>query len=176
MTPRLKSSKKWTAFPEEYRSQIEEVFKQEFAEKMGADTKLVIDGRIYPEEILLRVGLQKKGQLRQDNFEVSAVYSVEAGDAVERIGASVDAAASMMADHFELEEVEFPRTWTEYEFDGKSIYLQYSTENTDLEKAANELLGEEAKALVYEDEDSDDALDLSEPTMFSGKKKKEDMH
>lgn len=176
MTPRLKTSKKWTAFPEEYKSQIEEVFKQEFAEKMGNDTKLVIDGRIYPEEILLRVGIQKKGQLRQDNFEVSTGYSVEVGDAVDRIGACIDATASMMADHFDLKDVEFPRTWTEYEFEGKPIYLQYSTENTDLEKAANELLGEDAKALVYEDEDSEDALDISEPTMFSGKKKKEDMH
>jgi hypothetical protein len=181
MQARLKSSKKWTAFPQEYADQIQSVFTENFAEPLK-DSKLIIEGRIYPQEILLRVGVNKNGELKQANFEVSMDYSQEKQDAVERIHNCIDAAASMMMEYFESEgEVEFPRTWHEYPFQGKSVYLQFTTENSDLEAQANVLLGEAGDdALVHEEESDDEEESTSKsPRMFGGggtKKKKGDMH
>lgn len=175
MQPRLKSSKKWTGFPSEYTEQIETVFKENFSKQLNTG-KLIIEGRIYPEEILLRVGINQKGKLAQVNFEVSMDYNSNKKDAVERIHNCIDAAASMMLDYFESEgDVEFPRVWQEYPFQGHTLFLQYSTENTELESQANILLGEDkAQELVIEDETEEDP----NPKMFGGfpKKKKTEMH
>ncbi len=210
MKPRLITSKKWTPFPKDYVSQIEQAFSDAFPGQFK-DSKLIIEGRIYPEEILLRVGHLEKGRLVQNNFEVSANYSQKKQDAVTCIYQCIDAAASLMNEFIESQgEVEFPRSWKDYDFDGTMIWVQYTTENTHLESEANRLLGVEEAALVHE-EDSEDALalseevlprpesedgdeteeafeteddneeddvDLSKPSLFSGKKKqkKEDMH
>jgi len=189
MNPRMKNSKKWTAFPKDYVSQIEDVFKQNFKKHLAA-SKLIIEGRIYTEEILLRVGVQEKGRLTQANFEVSMNYSTKEKDAVERIHDCIDAAASMMAEYYDSNgEAEFPRTWFEYEFNKRKLFLQFSTENSDLEAQADELLGKSFEEMVQEDKETEDALaraqekieakvDESEsnepaaPTMFGGKKKK----
>jgi hypothetical protein len=206
MQPRLKTSKKWTAFPKEYQEQIEKVFVDNFSTQLGQD-KLVVEGRIYPEEIMLRVGVNQKGRLTQANFEVSSVYDPKKKDALERIHICVDAAASMMMEFFETDgEAEFPRTWQEFPFQDQKVFLQYTTENTDLEAQANALLGADDEALVVEEE-TEDALsrahideDLSDdsndenfpedeeddegdepeepgPKMFGGgKKKKDEVH
>lgn len=203
MQPRLKTSKKWTAFPREYAAQIEEVFRRSFSGKIG-DQTLVIEGRIYSEEVMLRVGLHSGGRLRQANFEVSMSYSPKEADAVERIHNCVDAAASMMMDYLESDgEVDFPLTWKGYPFQERTIYLQFSTVNTELEAQADALLGRDATPLVQEDHETEDALDRAEvmdsdddddeasegsgPRMFGGprkdtkkpakgKPKKPDMH
>jgi hypothetical protein len=193
MIPRLKNSKKWTAFPKEYLTQIEDVFTNTFKKQLK-DSQLIVEGRIYTEEILLRVGIREKGRLAQSNFEVSMNYSQQKKDAVERIHDCVDAAASMMNDYFNSneEELDFPRTWQEFEFNKHPLYLQFSTENTDLESQADALLGQSFADMVQEDRDSEDALDRAEerveaseedpasgPSMFGGKKsskKKSDLH
>lgn len=186
MKPRLSSSKKWTAFPKEYLQQIESVFYENFEQGLQG-RKLIIEGQIYPSEILLRVGFLDKGSIRQINFEVSVDYSKEKQDAVERIYDCLDAAASMMAEYFDSSEsVDFPKSWKEYDFKGNKVYLQHSTINTELEKKADELLGLSSKKLVHEDadEESEDALDMadeesedtSKPTIFSGKSKKTKLH
>src|SRR6185312_3994816 len=158
MNPRLKTSKKWTGLPKEYVSQIQEVFQDSFAAQLK-NAKLVIEGRIYPEEVLLRVGILEKGRLAQANFEVSVSYGTGKQDAVERIHDSIDAAASMMAEYFEKDgEVDFPYVWKEYEFNGRKLHLQFNTENSDLEAQANALLGADADELIQEDLEEDDAL------------------
>ncbi|MFN7454491.1 MAG: hypothetical protein ACK5RO_07505, partial [Pseudobdellovibrionaceae bacterium] len=71
-----------------------------------------------------------------------------------------------------------------YEFEGRKIWLQFSTENSDLEKEADRLLGVDETSLVKEEDESEDLYEqepdeLKEPSMLSGKtkkKKKEDMH
>lgn len=194
MNPRLKNSKKWTAFPKDYLSQIEDVFKENFKQQLKG-SQLAIEGRIYTEEILLRVGIREKGRLSQANFEVSTNYSTKEKDAVARIHDCVDAAASMMAEYYDSDgEAEFPRTWNEYEFNQRKIYLQFTTENSDLEAQADALLGKSFEEMVQEDKESEDALALAQekveaeleeeetnepaaPTLFGGKKKKKsDLH
>ncbi|MDG0816545.1 hypothetical protein [Bdellovibrio svalbardensis] len=162
MNPRLKSSKKWTNFPKEYSDQIEAVFKENFAQFLD-DAELVIEGRIYSEEIALRVGYHQSGRLAQANFEVSMNYSQNEQDVLTRIHNCVDAAASMMLEYFDNEGiVDFPYTWTEFPFQGKKLYLKYSTENSSLEAEANKLLGITEDSMVLEDEDSEDALAVAE--------------
>ncbi|WP_413561494.1 hypothetical protein [Bdellovibrio sp. HCB209] len=162
MNPRLKSSKKWTNFPKEYSDQIQAVFNENFAQYLD-DGELIIEGRIYTEEIVLRVGYHESGRLAQANFEVSMNYSQEQQDAVTRIHNCVDAAASMMMEYFEKEgEVDFPYVWQEFPFQGKKLYLQYSTENSNLEAEANRLLGVDDDAMVNEENESEDALARAE--------------
>ncbi|UXR63463.1 hypothetical protein EZJ49_10285 [Bdellovibrio bacteriovorus] len=163
MNPRLKSSKKWTAFPKEYSEQILGVFKENFAQYLG-DAELIVEGRIYQEEIALRVGYLEEGRLAQANFEVSMNYSQEQQDAITRIHNCVDAAASMMMEYLENDgEVDFPYTWKEVPFQGKKIYLRFSTENSSLEAEANKLLGLNEDEMLHDEEQVDeDALSRAE--------------
>ncbi|MFV3409468.1 hypothetical protein ACNH6C_12720 [Bdellovibrio bacteriovorus] len=164
MIPRLKSSKKWTSFPKEYSDQIQAVFNENFAQYLD-NAELIIEGRIYQEEIVLRVGYLEEGRLAQANFEVSMSYSQEQQDAVSRIHNCVDAAASMMLEFLENEgEVDFPYNWKEVPFQGKKVYLKFSTENSNLEAEANKLLGLSEDEMLHdtnEDED-EDALSRAE--------------
>lgn len=163
MNPRLKSSKSWTKFPKEYSDQILAVFNENFAEFLK-DATLIIDGRIYSEEIVLRVGYLEKGRLLQANFEASMNYSQTEQDALQRIHNCVDAAASMMMEYLENKgEVDFPYKWKEYNFQGNKLYLQFSTENSSLEEEANRLLGLTEEDLFNEDiSDDEDALTRAE--------------
>ncbi|HEX7675781.1 MAG TPA: hypothetical protein VF412_16510 [Bdellovibrio sp.] len=162
MVPRLKSSKKWTNFPKEYSDQIQAVFKENFAQYLE-DAELIIEGRIYSEEITLRVGYHQKGRLVQANFETSMNYSQDEQDAVSRIHNCVDAAASMMMEYFDQDgEVDFPYTWKEYPFQGKKLYLRFSSENSALEAEADRLLGIDREAMVNESQEDDDALARAE--------------
>ncbi len=163
MNPRLKTSKKWTAFPKEYSDQIQSVFTENFATYLK-NAELIVEGRIYPEEIMLRVGYHEKNRLAQANFEVSMNYSQEKQDAISKIHSCVDAAASMMLEYLENDsEVDFPYTWKEVDFQGQKLFLQFNTENSSLEAEANKLLGiEEDTLLVDEEDESEDALARAE--------------
>jgi hypothetical protein len=163
MQPRLKISKKWTAFPKEYSEQIKAVFEENFEADLDDET-ISIEGRIYASEVMLRVGLKQPGRLRQSNFEVSMDYSPKNKDVLERIHNAVDAVAAMMADYFENEDkADLPRIWQEFPFQGKTVFLQYSTENSELEKQADALLGINAGDLVVgDDEEDEDALARAE--------------
>lgn len=160
--PRLKSSTKWTEFPKEYVDQVRTAFLENFAAQIG-EGKLVIEGRIYPQEILLRVGLLEKGRIVQTNFEVSMDHSAANQDTVERIHNCIDAAASMMLEYFEEDgEVDFPYSWKAFPFQSKTLYLQFSTENSELEAEADRLLGASMDDLVKEEIDNEDALARAE--------------
>lgn len=163
MEPRLKNSKKWTPFPKEYADQIRGVFEENFAAHLG-DARILIEGRIYTEEVLLRVGHVKKDRLAQANFEVSMNYSPKEKDALQRIHNCVDAAASMMMDYFENEgEVDFPKSWKAYPFQDETIYLKFTTENAELEAQADALLGKESGGMLLEtDENDTDAMAAAE--------------
>jgi hypothetical protein len=166
MIPRLKSSIKWTALPSELCTQIREVFEENFADatKLG---RFIISGRIYPHELCFRAGYLENGRLRQANFEVSLDFNAAKQNAFEQIQVCVDCAASMMDQYLEMHKnidensVEddldtFPHQWQENQFDGRKLFLQVSTENSDLEAEANKLLGDSADSLVVGNDPSDD--------------------
>lgn len=173
MEPRLKSSTQWTAFPVELIQQITEVAEDHFSDYEKEDRKFIAEGRIYPTEILLRLGLTApKGLLRQDNFEASLQYDPEKEKALDQIHLIVDFLAETWATFFEdaPENEDLPRLWNEQIFEKKPIYLRYSTENTDLEKQANALLQLDDKQLVYgemsaDQEESDNQIVDSQPDL-----------
>lgn len=176
MNPRKKESKKWTKLPADLLNQIKNVFEQNFKVQLEGK-KLTVEGRIYPTEIALRVGFQNKGELRFNNFEVSLDHSKEVENAIAQIHVGVDAIASLMMDYFDNEENhEIPLSWQEYPFEKQTIWLQFSSANSELEEAANKLLGIE-DSLLSEAEDEDEDIDMSQPQIFGGnKKKKDEMH
>lgn len=193
MNPRKKESKKWTKLPNDFSIQIKTVFEQNFKPHLEGK-KLTVEGRIYPSEIVLRVGLNQKGELRYHNFEVSMDHSKELQNAISQIHIGVDAIASLMVDYLDSDEDnEMPLVWQEYPFEKQTIWLQYSSENSDIEAEANKLLGlsnedsllaeseAEMEALGLTEEEGsteEEDVDMSKPQIFSGgkKKRKDEMH
>ncbi len=187
MEPRLVSSAKWTPFPADLQVSIQETLAENFSTE-SEDGEFIVDGRIYAQEILLRLGYLPHGRLQQLNFEASIEFNPdEEKGAVKAIFACVNALGGVFDDYFdaqadaemsvtsnqtEIETIEspaqtsadptgldFPRTWQVFDTDEGSFYVQYSTVNTKLEAEADRLLKADAeKALVYEESASDDAL------------------
>ncbi|MBC7420702.1 MAG: hypothetical protein H7328_08235 [Bdellovibrio sp.] len=195
MIPRKKESKKWTDLPKEFSTQIKTVFEGNFKTQLDGK-KLLVQGRIYQNEILLRVGINRPGELRYQNFEVSLDHSKIKQDAISQIHIAVDAIASLMVEYFENEEGhEMPFVWQEYPFEKQKLWLQYSSVNPDLEEEANRLLGLENEAALLketaeqmedlgletaEDDEpmtEEEEIDTKTPQIFGGrKKKKDDLH
>jgi hypothetical protein len=91
--------------------------------------------------------------------------AAEAGEQstlMDRLFSCIDIIGSLMEEYFaaqeDIEAVDIPLYWKDYEFEGETIYLQYSTVNTKLEEEANRLLGLIGDALVNEREAGEDAL------------------
>jgi hypothetical protein len=166
MIPRLATSKTWTPFPADFLTKVQQVFKDNF-KAQAIDGDFFVDGRIYPEEILIRIGYRENDRLKQVNFEASVEYDVKKTSAIERIYVAVDAIATFMEEEFLFQESpqaavaeapDWPLHWRAYEFEGSTVYIQYSTVNTTLEAEADRILGLTDKQLVYEDTPADDAL------------------
>lgn len=158
MQPRLKTSTRWTALPHDVISQIEALFRENFQKELKG-AKIMVEGKIFSQEILLRVGFLEPGRLTQMNFEVSMGYKLTKEDsAISSLSICVDVCGSLMAEHLEDPEnaPELPFSWTEIDFEGKKVWIQHSTTNTELEKKASSLLGEEEPTLVQGDEEAED--------------------
>jgi hypothetical protein len=141
MEPRLKTSKKWTALPKELLTQIRTAFKSTFKDQLGG-AKVEADGRIYPEEILLSVGFKTEGTLKQSNFLISIAYKKGKDDVLKLLNLATDAAGALFEQLFQSDDdQDFPRIYQEVNFEGRPIYVQYTTNNSELDKAANKLLG-----------------------------------
>lgn len=152
MEPRLKTSKKWTSFPDEYLKQVQKVFNKSFHLHLE-NGKILTEGRIYQEELLLKVGYLENNRLKQSNFEISVQYDKKTENAVQLIYLLIDVAATMMDEFFMAEtDQDFPRIWQEYDVENKKVYLQYTSTNDDLEKQADQLLGLYDESLVKDDE------------------------
>lgn len=197
MNPRKKESKKWSSLPPELTGQIQSLFEENFKSQLEGKN-LKVSGRIYPTEVLMRVGINNKGELRFLNFEVSVDHSTEKQNTLPQIHLAVDAIASLMLEYFDNgEDHEMPYAWQEYPFEKQKIWLQFSSENSDLEAEADKLLGldDNDDSMLQETEEDleayglldDEEVDTSRPKIFrvptdnendtlKKKKKKEDMH
>lgn len=161
MNPRLNSSKTWTEFPSEFLDQVQDLVTETFEDHLIEGASLHMEGRIYQEEILFRLGIKTEGQLTQNNFECSAQYNPTSQNAKKVMHHCIEASAAMMAEFFELEEdADFPREWAPFNFEGTPLFMQYTTINTELEAEADRLLGSIDTSLVHSSE-SQDALDFT---------------
>lgn len=186
--PRLPSSLKSTELPAEFLTKVTKVFTDQFPRETAAG-EFIVDGRVYPEEIVMRAGYLESGRLRQINFEVSvdlpkhdpaaASASLEDGGEEEtaesktmtRIYLAIDALGSLMEEYFQEgseEEMDLPLRWREMDFEGEQIYLQHSTINTRLEEEADRILrmaglsADSDAGMIEEGYASEDALGNAE--------------
>src|SRR6218665_889321 len=124
MDGRKPSSIKWTDFPPEYTQQITTVFQEAFGQELG-QSHLVVEGKIYPEEICMRVGFREATSLRQANFEVSVDFTPDKQNAIETIYSCIDGISALMTSYFEGTPAEsMPIDWKPFSFDRKEMYFQ----------------------------------------------------
>lgn len=148
MQARRSDSKRWTSLPKEYLKQMQEVSAQNFKEKMAPKSQLILEGRIYKSELLLRLGYLEDQRLKQINFEVSLDYDKNKENMIEIIYRALDAAGSMLSEYFSDNNMEFPLDWKSFKIEKKEVFLKHSTLNSKLEENADKLLGNHEDALV----------------------------
>lgn len=154
ITPRKKSSRKRTEIPSELIEQIEDLLLANFRSELKRRVP-VVTGHIYPEEIVLGVGLQVPKQLKHPRFDVSVDYNAKKDNAVKVIHLCVDLLAGLFEKLISEENDEdFPRIWEPLQFENKTVHVQYGTANLDLEKQADHLLGIDSDELLqHQDEE-----------------------
>jgi hypothetical protein len=69
--PRLPSSIKWLEIPLELKKNLQEAFSESFHNELKKKTQWFIDGYLYPEEILIRVGFGQKDALKHHHYLLS---------------------------------------------------------------------------------------------------------
>ena len=163
MEPRLTTSRKWTPLPQELITQIGTVFKQNFSAQIGKGT-IKADGKIFPGEILIGVSLKQPGTLKQSGFIISIAYKQNKDNVLKILHLAIDALAALFDQFFAAEnDHDFPRVWEELDFEGRQIYIQYSTVNDELEAEADRLLGDKkSEGLIGGDWDEDDDIDAEQ--------------
>ncbi|HEX4924577.1 MAG TPA: hypothetical protein VFV50_10840 [Bdellovibrionales bacterium] len=142
MDPRKKSRspRKSTSLPKEFLDNVKDVFTKTFKKQLKGRA-IIVEGRIYPDEVLLSVGYKESPKaLRQTNFEASVDSNGK--DVLKKLELCVDGISSMMSQYFEADEdLDLPRNWKAFPFEKDTIFLQYSGRNTELEAEANKILG-----------------------------------
>lgn len=171
MTPRTSTSKNWTSLPKEFAEKAALVFIQNFKAE-SAQGEFFVEGRIYPTEIVMRAGYIEQGRLKQTNFEVSLDHS-PGEPAMEKLFAGIDVLGSVFETHFEhlreeeVDDVEYPLSWEEFDFDDMKVYLRFSTANTRLESEANRLLGvDEGTESLFVEEPTTESTDALERALI----------
>lgn len=155
MEPRLSSSRQWTALPQELLEQIQSVFEENFRKELAGRTAEV-QGRIYPQELLLRCTLPSADTLSQPGFDISITYDAKKDNALKLVHLGLDAMAGLFESFFQADDTgEFPRYWQEVQFQNRTLYVQFTTVNSKLEQEADRLLGLDQENLV-KDQTGDD--------------------
>lgn len=87
-------------------------------------------------------------------------------NALEQIYRLIDVLALVLNEYFEGKaESSLPTFWKEIKFEGRSVYFQYSTVNTDLEAAADEILGSSTALYNEAIPEMEPPLPENEPTL-----------
>lgn len=170
MDPRLPQSKAWTALPEDFKTQVVEILGTHFQEQ-AQKGKFMLDGKIFKNEILMRIGYLEKNVLRPVQFDLSIDYDSKAGQPMKFFENLVDLGASLLQAYFKNPDEDFPYEWHGLDFEGKTIFLKRDTTNQELEDIANQLLGEtQDQELIHGDLESDDIASIVETLSQSQKK------
>src|SRR3989338_2214649 len=96
---RLKTSQKRVSFPGDICQLISQSLHEQFPEAAKGG-KFVVEGWIFPSEMILRTGYLPNGQLRQRNFEASLDFQPLKEKTVDRIQVLTTACLAFMASHF----------------------------------------------------------------------------
>ena len=154
MDPRLKSSNTWSALPGDVTKMILKLLKEQFTKRVPNGV-FHSEGRIYQNEVLLRIGFLSQGDIKQNNFEGSIEYKPGSEKVVDCIQHLYHATASMMETFFAQPDTNFPEDWLEFDVEEKTVYLRHSSVNTALEAEADKLLGSEETALINKNSEAE---------------------
>lgn len=146
-------NKKFSSTPEDLNNLIKETLIDSTEITLQSDDQSMnVRGRIYPDEILLKVSFNEKGAIRCHNFSASMDHSVDDSDIIDRMQNLMEALSSMMEEYFSAEEeLDMPLDWHQYELENRKVFLMYSTENDEIDRQAEALLGDETEDLEEDD-------------------------
>ncbi len=168
MQPRRADSKKWTSLPQDYIENLQTTLKTQYAKDL-TKTDVIVDGRVYEKEIVLRIGFLPEGRLKQSNFELAFDLPEAKDQVLTKLNHGIDFLGSLMAEFFDKDGFEnseyeeaLPVVWKTLSDKKDIFYFQYSTVNSKLESMADEWLNKQDKSLVNEDDSNDDAYNFSE--------------
>lgn len=146
MQPRLKTSKISTDLPKDLLSQIQSIFAETFSDHVKKN-QVVAEGRIYSNEVLLRIGVTPTKGLKQTNFVVSMDYKQGKDKVMDTVHVGFDVLATLFDDYFaNQDDADLPRQWAEMNAEGKKVYILYTSLNDKLESEADKLLGKKKPA------------------------------
>ena len=154
--------------PRDYLKLVEDIFNKNFAKQMiiekGAREKFVVNGELYPDEVILSISLQQAGKsLRMTTCYASVdhppvAHKSESGkpltstEAVQfSVNLCVDATASFFNTFFTDGrpvdyDLEYRQSWTPVEIDKNTkVYLKVNRDNPDLESMADAILEQDAE-------------------------------
>ena len=152
MEPRLKTSNQWSFFPNDITELLKSLITQQFSNKLPQG-EFIVEGKIYPEEIQLRLGHVAEGNIGQNNFEGSMEYKPGGEKVLDVIQHLYEATLSMMDDFVKNPEADLPILWKECKINSKTVFLQHSKVNSSLEAQADQLLGIDQQSLIHKDEE-----------------------
>lgn len=149
MLPRIEDSKdkKFTKIPKDlgdiFKSILADKFKEKYAAKMQ-NMDIFVEGRIYPEEVILMLGLGEKKSIARKNFCCSINHSVENKNTFEQLKVALDALDPMLEQAIEADfDIELPLQWHEFDYEEQKVYMQFNTFNFQLEDQAADFLREQ---------------------------------
>ncbi len=142
MTPRDEKNTAYTTFPEELLIAVQDHFTEEFLNEAESGDFFSF-GRIYQNEIVLRVGYLKKGSISQVNFDTSTESSNSQAGIITSIEDLVFGTKELFVDYFKNKNLEhFSYHWNPLNSSSK-VHYKFDATNTGLESQADALLGEE---------------------------------
>lgn len=124
--------------------------------------QIILNGRIFSDEIVLSLGFLAKNSIRQVNFVVSA--DIEPSPEEENppflltIEKGLHFLQLCLLDYFERKEElveDFPKVWHKVQFNDETLFVRIDPTNSELESEANKILGLKEDTL-YNDSDEDD--------------------
>jgi len=150
-------------------TEIEEAFVQEFNETFDEKAKIgsfMCEIRVYRTEIVLRVGYNISGEIRQINFDLSKELEADDPNPSKDLENSVASAKELFHRYFKTSNTEdFSPVWAS--FLNTDIHYKMDGTNTTLESEANRLLGDPDK-YEYEEEDTETTTKASSDKMIHG--------
>lgn len=165
MQPRRSDSKKWTALPKEYLESVHTTITTQYKKELK-DVEVVVEGRVYDREVLVRIGFLPHGRLKQHNFELAFDVPQAKDQVLTKLNTSLDFIGSIFTEFFAKEGFEnceyeetLPILWKPVSFSKDLLHFQYSTVNSKLESMADEWLSKQDEALVNENCTEDSGMD-----------------
>ena len=154
--PRRKDSTTWTALPESYLSLLQGAVDNVFDDLLPENLEIIVEGRIYNQEILIRLGHLPSQSIRQMNFELSMDYDAGKDKVVDILDIAVDCIGGMFQEFLAKSNVDWPIDWIEEEFHSKKVFLRTSRINSVLEKQADQLLGLATDGLISDNKSGEE--------------------